>query len=684
MAPASRIKIALKAATQLGVAQVGLFALYRFGLKTGHYQRALIAARSRLEKFDQASYLKIHPVLAQLPAQDRLKKLLGEQAESLNEQADEIVKGQIRLFGGKPVPLSLSLSGPLKEWADYEQGDGQVNGQDIKFIWEAGRFGWACTLARAYHLGGNENYASSFWEYTEQFLSSNLAYLGPQWASAQEVAIRIISLAFAIQVFAGSKYSTPARLDWLARAIAIHAERIPATMVYARSQNNNHLITEALGLYTASALLRDHPLAARWNALGWKWLQRAFRLQIASDGTYVQHSTNYHRLMLQAALWMYAVHGTAYLSEPISPEIQSNLASATVWLWQLLDSLSGKVPNLGHNDGAYILPLTISPYEDYRPVISAAAQGFLNIAVTPEGPWQELSLWLCEPADSTIPRHGFDDRLITRNPGMVEVNPGQIPHQPANNSWAALRIAHFNSRPAHADQLHVDLWWQGINLAQDAGTYLYNSAPPWDNSLVTAFVHNTLTVDGQEFMLHAGRFLYLDWAQAQVCKSEPGSDNLQTITASHNGYRKLGMVHTRTLAALSTGDWEITDRVTGPSTQPHTIRLHWLVPDLEYEVREPVPPEKITYEVRLRSPFGWVTLSMGQAAWGADGQPIQNANFRLIRAGQLVYGSGEANPIAGWVSRIYGTKEPALACILETTQRLPVELKSQWTLPHET
>jgi hypothetical protein len=268
-------------------------------------------------------------------------------------------------------------------------------------------------------------------------------------------------------------------------------------------------------------------------------------------------------------------------------------------------------------------------------------------------------------------------------PGKVEANPSHVLRHPVNGSWASIRIAHYKSRPAHADQLHVELWWQGINLAQDAGTYLYNSPSPWGNSLVSAFVHNTLTADGQEFMLRAGRFLYLDWAQAQVIKSETNPENLQSITASHAGYRKLGMVHSRTLSTLSTGDWEIADQVTGTSTQSHNIRLHWLVPDLEYEVREPVPPENNSYLIRLRTPFGRVSLSLGQAACNADIQPIQNTKFCLMRAGQLVYGSGEPDPIAGWVSPTYGTKVPALACVLEITHRLPVELISQWTLPHE-
>ena len=64
------------------------------------------------------------------------------------------------------------------------------------------------------------------------------------------------------------------------------------------------------------------------------------------------------------------------------------------------------------------------------------------------------------------------------------------------------------------DQLHFDLWWHGLNITQDAGIYLYNGEPPWDNPLVSTRVHNTITVDGLDQMTRGGRFLTLDWFPA--------------------------------------------------------------------------------------------------------------------------------------------------------------------------
>jgi hypothetical protein len=90
-----------------------------------------------------------------------------------------------------------------------------------------------------------------FWERWEKFIDANPPYNGVHWMSGQEVAIRLIGLCFAAQVFSGSQQSTPDRMLALGRSVAAHASRIPPSLSYARAQNNNHLLVEAAGLYTA-------------------------------------------------------------------------------------------------------------------------------------------------------------------------------------------------------------------------------------------------------------------------------------------------------------------------------------------------------------------------------------------------------------------------------------------------
>jgi hypothetical protein len=685
MSSFSRLQLSFKALHQLGSSQLGLYALYQLGLRTGHYRRTLSTALNRLDMLDRSMQLKFHPRLPGLPDRQVLLEQLKSQVDSLFIEADEIVQGRVRLFGGEPVPLELSLPRKLDDWTKYEGGNNQINGRDIKLFWEPGRFGWASKLGMAYHLSADERYTEAFWHYTEQFLSTNPPYLGPHWSSAQEAAIRLVTLAFVTQIFAQSKVSTPKRIALIAKAIAIHAERIPTTIVYARSQNNNHLITEALGLYTAAAALPEHPLATRWHKLGWKWLNHAFLNQISSDGTYSQHSTNYHRLMLQSALWAFTVHEHTYKQEPFPSSVITRLESATRWLWMLIDPESGRVPNLGHNDGAYFLPLTVCPYEDYRPVIHAAARAFLHMNLDPKGPWDDMTSWLCLPVDQSHREVDLNIWQRTQLNNEAGLLPPYVLFNHKNSSWAALRVVEFHSRPAHADQLHFDLWWQDQNIAQDAGTYLYNAPPPWVNSLTSAFVHNTVTVDGQEFMQRVGRFLYLDWAQGRILESLPSElGGLESLTAKHDGYRKIGVSHTRKVTAATDGHWEVIDLLDGSSSQAHTARLHWLIPDWKYEIREPKVNDNFpAYEIHLKSPQGWIKLKMGIASPTENMISTQDVKFQLVRAGVVLYGSGSTPPITGWTSRTYGDKMPALACIMEQTHKLPIELKSEWILPSE-
>ena len=219
----------------------------------------------------------------------------------------------------------------------------------------------------------------------------------------------------------------------------------------------------------------------------------------------------------------------------------------------------------------------------------------------------------------------------------------------------------------------------------DPGTYLYNAPPPWDNSLTSAIVHNTVAVDGHEYMLRAGRFLFLNWAQARVIPAQTAFEgSFESLTAQHNGYRKIGVLHSRKVTTYDDGHWEIFDRLEGPSSSVHTARLHWLLPDWEYEIHDTTQINNLpSHEIRINSPFGWVSLKVGMSPSSENIRPTQAGNLQLVRAGTLLYGSGMISPITGWTSPTYGDKMPALACIFEISQSLPIDLMSEWILPSE-
>jgi hypothetical protein len=667
MARSSNIYNGYKALVQLGFQPVALNALYRLGLATGHYRRE--------EDTKQRTEISVTRPLFAFPKAEEILAVIGEDGKAaLLAEAEEIVAGQVRLFGGEPVALNLNIPGKLEHWTAYETHPSLLSSlnspfSDIKFIWEPARFGWAFCLGRAYYLTRDEKYAEAFWHNFETFSTTNPPYLGPHWISGQEAALRLMAFVWAAQAFASSSSSTPERNAALARSVAVHAARIIPTLVYARAQQNNHLLTEAAGLLTAGLALPDHPQAPRWRAQGWKWLNEGLRSQVDSYGEYGQHSTNYHRLMLQVVLWVNALMRISTFSTYWPRQTNEAIVRSIHWLLAILDSGSGQTPNLGANDGAYIFPLTVCPFADYRPVLNAAARAFLGYDL-PRGSWDELALWFGMPLEDRkyiqLPRY-LGDQLYGKD------------------SWAYLRTAQFISRPSHADQLHVDLWWRSLNVAQDAGTYLYNADPPWDNRLTAAQLHNTVTVNGRDQFTRAGRFLYLDWFNAYRRGSlEADPAILQRTRGRHWGYWRAGVRHARTVTAYADGHWQVQDEMLPLrmpwDKRPIVYRLHWLLPDWQWVAAM----RGKGFEIRLKSPHGWITLAI------TDGSRITNTEFQisLFRAGVSVYASGPAGTeiqaetiIRGWASPTYGVKVPALSLAVETKSAIDVQFISEFVFP---
>lgn len=621
----------IKALHNLGWRKLWFYALYRVGLRTGHYRRVTPASPDP----DQGK-----PALAPYAT---FPSIPSDQIEQTLTQADEILRGQYRPFGGELHDLDLHAGAANQHWSILERKPPTV---DIKWLWEPGRFGWAITLARAYAFSGNPAYARDFWLKTTAFLQAHPPNCGRQWQSAQEVAIRLMALVFCDRVFAAGQDAPAQDRRRLWQAVAEHARRIPPTLVYARAQNNNHLLTEAAGLYTAGTYLQDHPQSPRWRQLGLRWLNWCFQQQVDEFGTYTQHSANYHRLMLQTAL--FADHCRRSTGAPDWPlASRANLAAASRWLWALTDPHTGRVPNLGANDGAYLFPLTVQDFTDFRPVVDAAAKAFLNQDIYQDPDLSEMACWFDLQAEAP------NTSQQPQAPDMLRLDSSQ--------GRAFIHTAHFKDRPSHADQLHVDLWWRGVNIACDPGTFQYNAPPPWDNPLAAGFVHNTLTLDGRDQMARASRFLWLDWAQSEILAHEVDDGGMMLrVTAEHDGYRRLGVLHQRTLLRQS-GGWRVRDALIpcGESDgRQHTARLAWNLPDWDWQ-----------FSATNLLHVSGLQFSFDLQVEGAD-------HMFLVRAGETLHGDLVPEPTWGWVSPRYGSKQPALLLIARVTRALPLTIES--------
>jgi hypothetical protein len=578
---------------------------------------------------------------AEITASDRV---------SILSIADRICVGEYRPYNAEWQKLSFPSKFSNKHWTFFEHHSGFVNVEDIKDIWEPSRFGWAVWLANAYLLTKNDKYVDFFWEKRDEWQKANPPYNGPNWSSAQEVAIRIMVLSLVFSIFAGSKSSTTDRKNALILSLFQHACRIPPTLSYARAQRNNHLLSEAAGLFTAGFLFSSSPQGKLWLIKGWRIFNTALQDQIDPHGVYIQHSVNYHRLMLQLALWVDLIRRTAGFEWP--KKSKEALQMATGWLSEQIESKNGLIPNSGHNDGSDLFPLGNLSISDYRPVLQAASRAFCGCGCLDNGKWDAFShiLYLPVKKPSLL-------RDIPQGRSSAVYKLGD------DDNRGFINIPNFTGRPAHADLLHVDIWKDGQPITLDAGTYRYNAAEPWQNSLARTNCHNTISVDGKDQMTRQSRFLWVDKAAGRVVERDGCR-----ILAEQNGYRKIGLIHQRALAWLRPDTWVVTDALLPSGRKAtggiHIITLHWLVPLAPWHLNGS--------DILLETSVGKITIQVG------CNLPFQ---FSAISAGEYLMGSGEPGPTLGWYSPTYSQKLPALSlCWTVETPVFPITLTTRFIL----
>ena len=210
----SRGRFLIPAIRELGITDLFQYGIYRFGKRSGLLRRQTKPYRWSDRPLE--SWLSSESSLEQVLASretflyemgDRLTEELQRfPSEDLRQEADEILDGKFRLFGGPPVPIgsppnwgSIPLtdepeSVPLdRHWTEYEE----ECQKDLRLLWEPARFGWLFTLCRAYQFTGDQRYASGALELMSSWLENNPPNRGPHWISGQESALRILALIFA-------------------------------------------------------------------------------------------------------------------------------------------------------------------------------------------------------------------------------------------------------------------------------------------------------------------------------------------------------------------------------------------------------------------------------------------------------------------------------------------------------
>ncbi len=457
---------------------------------------------------------------------------------------------------------------------------------DVRPVWERNRWAELVLLAQAARLAPGRGFGRRAAALLADWAARNPAFRGPNWASAQEAALRVLHLALAL---AGAPLPPGARA-----LVGLHGQRIAATPAYGMAQDNNHAISEPAGLLACGLLLGE----PAWVATGERRLAAARRRLVAADGSFAQLSTGYHRLLLDVLAvteWLRRRHGLA----PTPPD-----PAPVAWLQRLVAAETGATPRLGHQDGSAFADLSLAGPADARPSLERAARLLAGRSAGFEG--DPGCAWMGLAAGPPLPA----PEAAWTVQGLRGWRCGRV--------RAVLRTGPLRFRPAHADLLHLDLWDGPLNLLRDGGTGSYN---PWRAELWATAGHNTVEFDGADQMPALSRFLHARWPRCGLLPEggwlvdHRGNRQERRVWPEGRRWRvedRLAGPWRRAALRwrLAPGDWRLgADGVAGPlgrlritADAPLALTLEAGVESPAYGVLRPVP----VLVARVTAPAQWV------------------------------------------------------------------------------
>lgn len=538
----------------------------------------------------------------------------------------------------KPVdwnanPFDHTRSDPTKPWYELikfipEQGD-------MRVMWEPSRAAWALDLARARSHGHDIEAGDLLWRWIDSWMDACVPFMGFQWGCGQESSIRFLAVALGVWGLADNRSMTPARWTQLARLAWATGYRVAHHINYAISQKNNHSLSEAMGLLLIAHLFPEFKQSGEWWEKGRYVLDREIRRQLAADGTYVQMSMNYERVMLQIctmSLRLAELAGRAF-----DRAIYDMLGRGCDFLFECMEPTSGRMPNYGSNDGAYVLPLSECDFNDFRPALQAGHYLVHRQKLFGSGPWDEDLLWLFGQEALASPEPA------AREPVSSRFDDGGYYTLRQNESWMMTRCHTYRDRVHHIDPLHLDLWWRGQNVLMDCGSYHYYTPenPELDYHFKSIAAHNTVEIDGTDPLTLVSRFLWLPWYRSSVRHFQAEQGKPLMFEGEHYAYDRAPwhVVHRRAILGLPGDVWVVIDDILGRAA---TVQASWRwhLPDAPYTQEADGPAT-----MRLDTPKGPVTIAF--------------ANHRDTRPTvEVIRGVEQPGRVQGWSSTYYGERRP--------------------------
>lgn len=484
---------------------------------------------------------------------------------------------------------------------------------DIKYVWEKSRFSFLYNLIRYdYHF--DHDCSELVFDEILSWIDHNPVNCGPNYRCSQEITLRVLNWTFALNYYKNSLVLNETIFQKILHHIYWQVKHVYDHIHFSRvAVRNNHAITETMGLYLFGMLFSFFPDAGKWKADGKKWFEKEVTYQVYPDGTFLQFSMNYHRVVVQLLTWGIRL---AELNHEIPGKVVKERATASLnFLVSCMDRQSGFLPNYGANDGALFFPLNDRDIRDFRPQLHALSK-VLNQETIEDNNEDQCWYGISKNNKSIAPE----------KKGIIEFTAGGYYLLREKDCFSFIRCGNHRDRPSQADNLHLDLWVNGNNILRDGGSYKYNVAGKINRYFFGTASHNTVMLGDFDQMKKGTRFIWYFWTQAIEAGWTEYEDFFE-FKGAIQAFQHVSenIIHRRSVKKYKTSwNWEITDEIDHNSGL--AIHQHW----------HPMPPPNKQMLITALDEKG-NKLSM--------------------------------NKIKGWHSPKYGQKEESEVIVFSTTTK---------------
>lgn len=444
---------------------------------------------------------------------------------SRNNDAQRILNGEINFFSNKWIKLGKDydwVTNPDsshkydrdKHWSQIEDFSA-VNG-DIKYVWEKSRFSYIYEILRN-DLAFDTDHSAWIFQEIVSWIKANPINSGPNYKCSQEISLRVLNWTYALNFYKNSAALTEDIFDEIMHSVYWQLSHVYENIDFSRiAVRNNHAITETLTLYLSGLFYPFFPDANKWKKKGKKWFEQEIDYQIYPDGTFLQFSMNYHRVVIQLFTWAFSA--SIHFKERFSKTTYEKAYKSIKFLYTCQDLNTGFLPNYGSNDGALFFKFTACDFRDYRPQLNVLHKILTGEHLYSSGPWDEELCWYnIEDKEHLV----FEP--IVLSDGWTQFEAGGFYVLRETTGVTFIRCGNHKDRPAQADNLHLDIWYKDKNVVYDSGSYKYNTDSDTLKYFMGTQSHNTVMINDADQMLKGARFIWYYWSQREFAKVYEGA-----------------------------------------------------------------------------------------------------------------------------------------------------------------